>query len=508
MIIEFLKRRGRMTTQAKKNRIFMFVALTAALFLTTTAFVAAAGSEEGFKPIFNGKSLDGWEGEAGFWSVKDGAIRGQSTAEHPATRNTFLMWRGGMVDDFELRLSYRVVGGNSGIQYRSREMENWIVAGYQADIESGDRYTGILYDEHGRGVLAERGQKTAIDAAGKKTVEKFAEQGALLKAVRKDKWNEYVISARGNHLKHTINGRVMCEVVDRQEGEFDRSGILALQIHSGPPMTIQFKDIRLKRFPLEDKKKIVLVAGRRSHGNGTHEHNAGVLLLKHCLDALDDTVNAAYLNGWPADPTAFDNADSILLFMDGGGGHPITRGDRLDVIGRRMDQGAGLCILHYAVEVPKERGGARMRQWIGGYYERPYSTNPTWKAEFKEIPGHPVTRGITPFTLYDEWYFNMRFQPEMKNVVPLLKAVPPENARRSKAAKQFPGRAEIVAWCTERDDGGRGFGFTGGHFHKNWGDHNFRTIVLNAVYWTAHLEVPKQGVPSKVTPELLKKNLD
>jgi type 1 glutamine amidotransferase len=469
---------------------------------------SAAPEEAGFKPIFNGRNLDGWEGDKQFWSVKKGAIRGQSTKEIPAKRNTFLIWRAGELDDFELRLSYRVVWGNSGIQYRSSERENWIVAGYQADIESGDRWTGILYDEHGRGVLAERGQKTVIDTNGNKKVTKFGEPDKLMETVKKENWNDYTIIAKGNHLVHKINGRVMCEVIDNQASQSERSGILALQVHSGPPMTVEFKNIRLKRLPLEDKKKIVLVAGRRSHGNGTHEHNAGVLLLKHCLDKHDATLNVAYLNGWPKDPTAFDNADSIMMFLDGGGGHPITRGDRLEQMDALMKRGTGLAMIHYAVEVTKNKFGDTMREWIGGCYEGGYSTNPCWHAKFTAIPGHPVARGLKPFDLFDEWYFNMRFIPDMKGVVPLLKAVPPEKARRTKAAKEFPGRAEIVAWCMQRPDGGRGFGFTGGHFHKNWGNEYFRKIVLNALLWTAHAEVPENGVQSEVSAELLKKNLD
>src|SRR5919201_593824 len=122
--------------------------------------VRAADTEAGFRSLFNGKDLAGWDGNPKFWSVKDGAITGQTTAENPLKENTFLIWRNGTVDDFELRLSYRLVGGNSGVQYRSKDLGNWVVAGYQADMEAGKKFTGILYEERGRGILAERGQKT------------------------------------------------------------------------------------------------------------------------------------------------------------------------------------------------------------------------------------------------------------------------------------------------------------------------------------------------------------
>ena len=468
----------------------------------------ASESEDGFKSIFNGKDLTGWDGDPRLWSARDGVMTGQTTAENPTKQNTFLIWRDGEVDDFELRLSFRIPSGNSGVQYRSREMSNWRVGGYQADMEAGPNWTGGFYEERGRGILAIRGQKTVIAANGEKTTEEFGKTEDLLKYIKKDDWNELVIIARGLHLTHKVNGRLMCEVIDNETAKGAPSGILAFQVHAGPPMMVQFKDIRLKRFPLTDKKKVVLVAGKPSHGRGAHEHNAGVLLLKHCLDKLPEVISTTYHDGWPKDPTAFDNADSILLFMDGGRGHPMIRGNGLQEIGKRMKQGTGLAIIHYAVEVPKDRGGSEMLDWIGGYYETGYSTNPIWLGEFKSLPEHPITRGIKPFKMNDEWYFNMRFREGMRGVTPLLKAVPSDNIRGTDAAKAHPGRAEIVAWCTERDDSGRGFGFTGGHYHVNWGDNNFRKVVLNAIYWTAHLEVPPGGVPSSITAEFLKKNLD
>ncbi|NPU96215.1 MAG: DUF1080 domain-containing protein [Candidatus Omnitrophica bacterium] len=494
------------TTRFKRIPLLPTV-LAICLFGFALPLIAAA-SEEGFKPIFNGKDLSGWDGDPVFWSVEDGAITGRTTAENPAKENTFLIWRDGLVDDFELRLSYRIVNGNSGIQYRSRELGRWSVGGYQADIETGPQWTGALYDEHGRGPLATRGQKTVIAENGEKQTEQVNDPAALLAKVRPGDWNEYVISARGPHMIHAINGQVMSETIDNETAKSGRSGILALQIHTGPPMTVQFKDIRLKRFPLGDKKKIVLVAGKKSHGHGTHEHNGGVLLLKHCLDPFPEVLAVTYLDGWPADPTAFDNADSLLFFMDGGGGNPMIQDNRLAILSERMKAGAGLVVLHYAVEVPKERGGAEFLDWIGGYYERPYSTNPIWTAEFKSLPEHPITRGVQPFTIEDEWYFNMRFRPGMEGVTPILSAIPPDNVRGTEAAKAHPGRSEIVAWCVERPDGGRGFGFTGGHFHKNWGNDNYRTIILNAIFWTAKLEVPEGGVPSQVTSELLENLLE
>ncbi|MBI2826687.1 MAG: ThuA domain-containing protein [Planctomycetia bacterium] len=258
----------------------------------------------------------------------------------------------------------------------------------------------------------------------------------------------------------------------------------------------------------EPAKKIVLVAGTPSHGSGEHEFNAGVLLLKSCLDRVPDVKCEAYHGGWPKDADALATADSILLYMDGGGGHPLLKADHLARMRALMDRGVGLVCVHYAVEIPKERGGPELTDWIGGYYETGYSINPHWVAQFKALPDHPIARGVKPFSIRDEWYFNIRFRPELAGVVPILKATPPDDVRRTPAAAEHPGREEIVAWAVERPDGGRGFGFTGGHFHANWGDDYFRKIVLNALVWAAHGEVPPEGVASRVEPAALKQNLD
>ena len=493
-----------------------------ALFATSSLFssgVALAADEEpGFKSLFNGKDLSGWDGNPKFWSVKDGAITGQTTAENPTQGNTFLIWRDGTLDDFELRLSYKIVGGNSGIQYRSKDLGDWVVGGYQGDFEAGDTYSGILYEERGRQILAQRGQKTEIDPDGRvKVVGSVGDSKEIQAAIKKEDWNDYVIIAQGNHLKHVINGKVTAEVTDNHPAGRAMSGILALQLHAGPPMTVQFKNIRIKRTKLTaGAKKIVLVAGSASHGPGDHEFNAGVQLLHKCLDKVSGVLAVHYLNGWPNDPTAFDNADAILFYMDGGGGHPIIQGDRLLQLNRLVKQGVGIGCAHYAVEVPKDRGGPELLDWIGGYFETFWSVNPHWTAKFDSLPEHPLTRGVKPFEINDEWYYHMRFRENMDHVTPILTAIPPASTLErpdgshsgNKFVREKIGQPQHVAWAVEREDGGRGFGFTGGHVHRNWGDDNFRKVVLNALLWIAKIDVPKNGVESQVTPEELTANLD
>ncbi len=173
--------------------------------------------------------------------------------------------------------------------------------------------------------------------------------------------------------------------------------------------------------------------------------------------------------------------------------------------------------MHYAVEVPKDKGGKQFQDWIGGYYEHQWSCNPMWTPEFKELPTHAITRGVKPFSIRDEWYFNMRFRPDMKGVTPILSAKPSDAVRDGPYVypkgpyphiQEAKGRAEVMMWAVERPDAGRGVGFTGGHFHKNWQDDNFRKVVLNAAVWICKLEVPADGVPSAVMEAEIKENLD
>jgi uncharacterized protein (TIGR03067 family) len=238
--------------------------LTVALVLSTLAFTPTLSSsaqevEPGFKSLFNGKDLTGWAGRMNHWSVQDGAITGTTTKEDPAKGNNFLIARDGdknlEVADFELRLAYKFTGdsGNSGIQYRSKDVGNFVVHGYQADMETGPTYTGILYEEGGRGILCERGKKVVIkdDSAnpGKPKIEVVGSLGdpkEIGAAIKQGNWNDYVIVAQGNHLQQFINGKQTVDVTDEQASKAAKSGILALQLHQGPPMKIQFKNIRIK----------------------------------------------------------------------------------------------------------------------------------------------------------------------------------------------------------------------------------------------------------------------
>jgi hypothetical protein len=225
------------------------------------ATTAAAKDEAGFRPLFDGKSLDNWEGREGFWSVEDGCIVGQ-TREQFGGPNTFLVYKGDAPSDFELRFEYRMHGGNSGVQYRSKMLDDnskklFRVGGYQADFDDNNTFSGIVYDEGGvaggRGIMAERGTKVTYEKNGDKKVEKLPmgnkELGA---AIKKGDWNHYVVIVKGPHLIHQINGNTTSEVIDHSDKAL-KSGILALQLHQGPPMKVEFRNLRIKKLDSSEK---------------------------------------------------------------------------------------------------------------------------------------------------------------------------------------------------------------------------------------------------------------
>jgi len=278
---------------------------------------------------------------------------------------------------------------------------------------------------------------------------------------------------------------------------------------------------------VDGKKKIVLIAGKPSHPPRMHEFRAGSLLLAKCLADVPGVVIEVNDMGWVKDEKTFDDADAVVIYADGGKGHPALQGDHLARLTALAAKGVGIGFMHYGVEVPADTGGPAFKKWVGGYYESLYSCNPIWEPKFDHLPEHPITRGVKPFQIKDEWYFNMRFadsfsadkpaNAEGMKFVPILVATPSDAVRHGPyVAPKGPyphieaasGRAEAMMWAVERPDGGRGFGFTGGHFHDNWANDDFRKTVLNALLWVAKAEVPANGVESKVTPEELNQNLD
>ncbi len=247
----------------KKIAVLSFFVILAA-GLHQMAFAENTGASDGWVSLFNGKDLTGWDGDPRLWSVKDSAIRGETSAENPAKNNTFCVWRGGKLQDFELKIKFRIQNGNSGIQYRSKEFDKWRIGGYQAEVVNSPDSAGFLYHEAGRGSLVNVGDFVVIDKGGKKTVVGNCndKQELIRTGYYKEKdWNEYRIVCEGNHIVQYLNDYKTVDLIDddritnpNDPKDFKgsaREGLLALQIHVGPPMVVEFKDIRLR--PIESK---------------------------------------------------------------------------------------------------------------------------------------------------------------------------------------------------------------------------------------------------------------
>lgn len=276
-------------------------------------------------------------------------------------------------------------------------------------------------------------------------------------------------------------------------------------------------------------KKLVIIAGKPSHPPRMHEFNAGVQLLHKCLDDFEGLETHFVLNGWPKDESILEGADAVVFYMDGGQRHEVVQeeGRRIKMVEEWTTKGVGIGCMHYGVEILADQAGAEFKRWIGGHYEHMFSCNPIWEPSFSSFPEHPISNGVEPFSVKDEWYFNMRFVADLPGhepaevdgmkFTPILVASPTQDVRDGpyvypkgpyEHIQANAARAEAMMWVVERKDGGRGLGFTGGHFHDNWENDNYRKVVLNGLVWLAKAEVPAEGVPSTLAPGFIDENLD
>jgi hypothetical protein len=256
-----------------------------------------------------------------------------------------------------------------------------------------------------------------------------------------------------------------------------------------------------------DVKRIVFIGDTRTHGpRGNHEFVAGAVYLARTINARypDAYAVVTTMQKFPKD---LKHADAVIVLMN----HAGPAADN-SAVKEAMDGGAGFMAIHYGVEVDKGKQGKSFLNWLGGYFEPYWSVNPTWTPKFTEIPKHEVTRGVKPFAINDEWYYHMRFV-QGKGVTPILSAVAPvetitsrwnendkpggHNGNPGALADVRAGKPQVMAWAYERPDGGRGFGFTGLHYHANLANDNIRTVLLNAVAWVSKLPVPPGGVRSE-----------
>jgi len=254
-------------------------------------------------------------------------------------------------------------------------------------------------------------------------------------------------------------------------------------------------------------KKVIFLPGHQSHGWSGHAYTADCKLFARILNENVSEIKATVIEGgWPKDTSVLEGAAAIVIGCDGNS--LIGAESNWKALGAIASKGTGLAFIHYSLD-PGKKYGKYLRDWIGGYYEQHWSVNPSWRAEFKSLPAHPVTRGVKPFTVHDEWYYHMRFVEQMKGVTPLLTAVPPDSTRKrpdgphsnNPTVRARLGKPEHVAWAYERPNGGRGFGCTGGHTHWVYAQNDFRKLMLNAICWIAKVEVPANGVAT-VTPTI------
>jgi trehalose utilization protein len=264
---------------------------------------------------------------------------------------------------------------------------------------------------------------------------------------------------------------------------------------------------------LADTTNILFLAGPRSHASGDHEFRAGCLLLAKALNeqsGLD--VKATVISGWPKDESVFDNVDAVVIYSDAT--KVVEHGwEKTDQLAK---SGVGLMFMHYAVHPSPEMGEKYFRPWIGAAMEDNYSVNPHWVADLRALPDHPISNGVPESVeAFDEFYYAMRFQKDRDKVLDLVTAIPTKT-RMKRIINMWTNngvtginKEQSLMWGVERKDGGRGVGFVGGHYHRNWANDGFRKIVLNAIVWVAGADVPTEGVKSDpVSEDQLNQNLD
>ena len=250
-----------------------------------------------------------------------------------------------------------------------------------------------------------------------------------------------------------------------------------------------------------------------------HEHRAGNMILAKALNDSGLNVDAQLVPhyGYPKDPSILEDAATIVVFSTGHRGHTLK--SHLDEFDELMNKGIGVVMIHWATEAEKGEAGEKFLDWMGGFCDLNWSVNPHWKPNFTQFPKHPISNGVGPFSVDDEWYYHMRFRDNMEGVTPILSDLPPpETLRRPDGDRSgnptvrsavANGEPQHVAWAYQRPDGGRGFGFTGAHNHESWQDDNFRKVVLNAILWTAKVDIPAEGCPSPSPDETqIKQNID
>jgi trehalose utilization protein len=252
------------------------------------------------------------------------------------------------------------------------------------------------------------------------------------------------------------------------------------------------KGITLEEQPKDAKlARIVFIAGSNFYKPGEHEYIGGCAVLMNLVRQTPGVFPVLALD-WPKNPDTFKDAKAVVFLLDGGDKHPALKGKRLTETMKLAEDGVGLVMLHQGVDISKEFGDP-MRGWMGAAWEKGYSQRAHWIDTYKDLPKHPITRGVTPFKIDDGYLYKLRFAPEMKGITPLLRTVNP----KTPGAKLDDNA--IVSWAFERPGGGRSFAFTGGHLHVSFAEEGYRRFLTNGILWSAKIEIPAAGAPVALT---------
>jgi hypothetical protein len=284
------------------------------------------------------------------------------------------------------------------------------------------------------------------------------------------------------------------------------AGSLAPQFPCRAELTEEQRKIPLEADSPDPKlAKIVLLAGSVSNKAGQHEYFAGCALLAEWLRQTPGVWPVLVAEGWPKNEAVLNGAKAVVVYADGGPKLPFLEESKWKRMQDLVKSGAGLVMLHQAVDVPEDRS-EEIRSWIGGVWQKDIGCRGHWDMEFSEFSKHPVLGGVGSFAApLDGWLYNLHFSPD---IIPLLSGAVPDKSRSSADAKQHVGRAEVVAWGFQRPGGGRSFAFTGCDLHRNWGVEGQRRLVTNGVLWSAGIELPKEGAPVPLAGGALATNLD
>lgn len=448
------------------------------LFVFSLQLLGADGLSTNFSPLFDGKTLQGWKvtdfAGGGEVLVRDGVI--SLDAGVALTGVTYTNPFPTM--DYELVVEARKVTGQdffAALTFPYKDSHATFVQGGW-----GGSLVGL----------------SSIDGA-----DASENETSTFREFKEGEWHKFRVRVNSDRIQCWIDDDRVVNVITTDRKISMRSGEIELSIPLGIAnfrTAGEVRKIEARKLapgePAIPTRKVVLIAGKKSHGPGEHDYEKGLRLLQEKLDSrkVEGVRTELQTNGWPADPKTLDDAATIVLYTDGADhneqDHPLLVGDRLSQLSKAMERGAGLVAIHYSVFVPKARGGDKFVEWIGGHFD--YESGPPprkWAStiETKEFqvysltPSHPVAAGVRDFTVREEYYLNLRFAEGMQSWRPILSL-----------SKDRTDKSKVVAWVIERPNGGRGFGYTGGHFDVNWEKDSVRNMLINAILWTAQAEVP------------------